>query len=153
MNDYNAHEYFVKKNPNNKAAALALVDHHEEVFKVSYLVALKFVAKLRRAARNARDMTEAAQLMAGTGVVAGMTCDTIRLGCPEPGAYLASIILVNGSRPPTMKISPRLLPAFWRPGFIVVGARWVLDMMAIQGWVVYQGKVTPCDEQHAKRFG
>lgn len=148
MTNFDAHLRFVTEHPDDNTAALALADHYEELHGTSRAMALRFVGATRRAVRHAREMEEATLIMSPDSPARPYVSTRLRSECDALGAIFATIMVVNGSRPPTL-YPARRLPAFRsETGWILVGARAVILCAAQYGYCVVGGVVKLSDNPH-----
>lgn len=123
------HEEYVRLHPNDKTAALALVDHRMELLDVSRLMALKVVAGIRRRAVASAELARATKLVSNGRSSGRRVLWIIREFTVAGNASSAAVIIKEG----------RTRPRFYPPGegseahdyfggVITVGARFVLRM-------------------------
>lgn len=127
MNELLAFEQYVAEHLDDRLAARALIDFREDALGISHKVAVRAVAAIRKQARDARELAEAAALLAKGSPSRRAISNLIRSAGSEPWRGFGTIVLVAGSRYPTF------YPArTWRGkvsatrGIIEVGARRVL---------------------------
>lgn len=127
MNELLAHEQYVCDHLEDRTAARALVDHHQEALGVSRREALKVVATMRRARRNTNEVGAAAVRMQPGRVGAVAMRLAVLEAIPEELAPSVQILIVPGSRPPIATSAYRYhAGAYWYEWTVIVGARWLL---------------------------
>lgn len=130
MHPYTDHAAFVFDHPDDKAAALALVDHYEEVWDTTHRAALKSVALHRVNARRQATTRRAATYLASAHRFSRFLWRLI-VCAADPVELEAVTVLVDGFKPPTYVHHPggQEEASTYASSSILVGARWVLQVV------------------------
>jgi hypothetical protein len=129
MNELLHHEDYVAAYPDDKTAALALVDHLTETCGWEYRYAVRTVAHIRYTARTARDVAAASARLAHNayGREYLNVCIVLSLNLNADWPMLISV--VPGSRPPSaVQLDYHTDGDHFPYWGITVGARWVLRL-------------------------
>lgn len=133
MNDLLSHERYVEEHPNDKAAALALIDRHVEELRVSYRTSLRAVAAMRRAAREAIELKQAAALIAPDSEHAWPITRAVRGWVANRLADYGTVFLVPGRKRPRLSApTVNTFPPSFGSVCIIVGARFVLALHRVR---------------------
>ncbi len=122
------HLEWVLDHPDDRAAALALIDRLEEVWALSQYTALRVVARMRRESRAARAVAAAAALVDERSPLRTALYQTCVQLAPEDYCGGFVFVVIRGWRPPDFQF--RLHPNQYgqvRRWTCTVGARWLLS--------------------------
>jgi len=113
--------------PEDKCAALALVDLLQEDEGLPVRQAFRRVAGIMRAAAQARDLARAAELLRVESDAFIDLRESIRAECSLHRITYFTIVVVPGRQWPRLHHRPTTLKgSYWVETTVTVGARWVL---------------------------
>lgn len=131
MNECLQHDAYLRANPEDRTAALALVDHAQEEYGLSRLDALKAVAQTRRAARHERDHATAARYLAPMSDFKNYLHRCIAEAVFRPHLRGFTVLVAPGRHVPVVTSPEPTTPVNqWLAPLILVSAKWVLLRMA-----------------------
>ncbi len=133
MTDLQHHIAYLTDHPADKAAALALADHFQEVSGYSRVTALRKVAAVRRAKWDREQMTHAAALLRSDSMWHVWLMDVIAASVGLTPRAARTHVLVRGRGAPKLHRERTRVGDGWTSSRVVtVGASWVLNLIASQ---------------------
>lgn len=132
MNALCQHEEYARTHLKDRAAWLALVDHHEELLDVPHLVALRAVAAIRRQTRRAAELQRAAELLAGDGDRQHQVRAALLAWANVPWAGDGTLYVIEGRRLPRLEVATSNTLSSGPGLTVTVGASVVLWLADLQ---------------------
>ena len=131
MNELELQQAYVTGHPEDRIAARALVDMTEERLEVPHRSALRSVAALRKANRDAKEMAEAAKLLKPDSGIRHELRVAVIVATEVSDSDPVNIVVRPGGRPPVAySCDWHGRRAHWAYWSITVGARWVIAKAA-----------------------
>jgi len=123
------HQKCAAVNVDDRTMWRALIDHTQEEFGISRRLALREVAKQRRAAVRARDLQRAADIICARNWLSAAVVNAARSYCNDEFTSAATVIIVEGRKRPKLT-GPGLDHIGNAPDvyFVTVGAAFVLKL-------------------------